>query len=139
MTIFPYHRVDFFISLWYDLIMNNTNKISRPYKSMTTDALKVRRQELLGTMPDPTHVMRGSLITRSIKCGKLNCKCAYGEGHKSLYLSSYYNGKTQLDSVPKVYSDKVSQCIKDYEDITALLAELSCINLELFRRREADI
>ena len=83
--------------------MNTTNKIRRPYQSMTTDTLKARRQELLGMMPD------------------------------------YYNGKTQLDSVPKSFQDKVSQCIKDYEDITALLAELSRINLELFRRRESDL
>lgn len=131
--------VDFFFSLWYNLIMNTTNKIGRPYKSMTTDTLKARRQELLDSMPDMTHVMRGTLITRFIRCGKPNCRCANGEGHKSLYLSSYYNGKTQLDSVPKAYKDRVSQCIKDYEDITALLAELSSINLELFRRREVDL
>ena len=106
---------------------------------MSTDTLKARRQELLGMMPDSAHVIRASLITRSIKCGKPNCRCANGEGHKSLYLSSYYNGKTQLDSVPKSFQDKVSQCIKDYEDITALLAELSRINLELFRRRESDL
>lgn len=119
--------------------MNNTVKIRNPYKSMTTDTLKARRQEILDSMPDPAHVMRASLITRSIKCGKPNCRCANGEGHKSLYLSSYYNGKTHLDSVPKAYKDSVSQCIKDYEDITALLTELSGINLELFRRREIDL
>ena len=96
---------------------------------MTTDTLKARRQEILDSMPDPAHVMRASLITRSIKCGKPNCRCANGEGHKSLYL----------DSVPKAYKDSVSQCIKDYEDITALLTELSGINLELFRRREIDL
>lgn len=106
---------------------------------MTTDTLKARRQELLDTMSDPANVMRASLITRSIKCGKPNCRCANGEGHKSLYLSSYYNGKTRLDFVPKAYKDAVSQCIKDYEDISALLIELSSINLELFRRREIDL
>ncbi len=107
---------------------------------MTTDTLKARRQELLNAMPDPANVMRASLITRSIKCGKPNCRCANGEGHKEpLYLSSYYNGKTRLDSVPKAYKDAVSQCIKDYEDITALLIKLSGINLELFRRREIDL
>lgn len=119
--------------------MINTDKIRNPYKSMTTDTLKARLQEILDTMPDPARVMRASLITRSIKCGKPNCRCANGEGHKSLYLSSYYNGKTRLDSVPKAYKDGVSQCIKDYEDITALLTELSSINLELFRRREIDL
>lgn len=119
--------------------MNTTNKTQNPYKSVTTDTLKARRQEILDAMPDPARVMRASLITRSIKCGKPNCRCANGEGHRSLYLSSYYNGKTQLDSVPKAYKDKVSQCIRDYEDITAMLAELSSINLELFRRREIDL
>ena len=84
---------------------------------MTTDTLKARRQELLNTMPNPANVMRASLITRSIKCGKPNCRCANGEGHKSLYLSSYYNGKTRLDSRGQAYKDAVSQCIKDYEDI----------------------
>ena len=106
---------------------------------MTTDTLKARRQEILDTMPDPACVMRASLITRSIKCGKPNCRCANGEGHKSLYLSSYCNGKTRLDSVPKAYKDMVAQCIKDYEDIQALLTELSGINLELFRRREVSL
>lgn len=60
------------------------------------------------------------------------------EGHNSLYLSSYYNGKTRLDFVPKAYKDAVSQCIKDYEDIIALLTEFGSINLELFRCREID-
>lgn len=116
--------------------MNNTVKTSNPYRSMTTDTFKARRQELLNAMPDPANVMRASLITRSIKCGKPNRRCANGEGHKSLDLSSYYNGKTRLDFVPKACKDSVSQCIKDYEDITALLIELSRINLEMFRRRE---
>ena len=130
--------MDFFPLLCYNLIMSTTNKTSRPYKEMTTDTLIARRQELLDRMPDPAHVMRGSLITRSIKCGKPNCRCANGEGHRSLYLSSYYNGKTQLDSVPKIHMETVAQCMKDYDDITATLAEISCINLELFRRRETD-
>lgn len=105
---------------------------------MTTDTLKARRQELLNAMPNPANVMRASLITRSIKCGKPNCRCANGEDIKAC-TSSYYNGKTRLDFVPKAYKDAVSQCIKDYEDITALLIELSSINLELFRRREIDL
>ena len=124
----------------YNLIMNTTDKISYPYKSVTTDTLFARRQEILSMLPgfDLAHVMRASLITRSVKCGKPNCRCANGEGHKSLYISSYYNGKTRLYFVPKSYKDKVSQCIKDYDELIALLSELSSINLELFRRREID-
>lgn len=120
--------------------MDITDKSNRPFQSESTDDLFVRRQEILSavTKLDLTHVMRASLITRFVTCGKPNCRCAKGEGHKSLYLSSYYNGKTRLDSVPKAYREKVSQCTGEYDDLMALLAELSCINLELFRRREID-
>ena len=132
--------IDFSLYPWYNLIMNTTDKITNPYKSVNTDALFARKQEILSMLPgfDLAHVMRASLITRSVKCGKPNCRCANGEGHKSLYISSYYNGKTRLDFVPKSYKDKVSQCIKDYDELIALLSELSSINLELFRRREID-
>ena len=116
-------------------------KSNRPFQSESTENLYARRQEILDTIPklDPTHVIRASLITRSVKCGKPNCRCANGEGHKSFYLSSYYNGKTRLDSVPKAYLEKISQCTREYDELMALLAELSCINLELFRRREIDL
>lgn len=132
--------MDIYSDLWYNLIMNTTDKITYPYSSVTTDTLFARRQEILSLLPgfDLAHVMRASLITRSVKCGKPNCRCANGEGHKSLYLSSYYNGKTRLDSVPKSYKDKISQSIRDYDELIALLSELSSINLELFRRRELD-
>jgi hypothetical protein len=132
--------MDICSDLWYNLIMNTTDKITYPYSSVTTDTLFARRQEILSLLPgfDLAHVMRASLITRSVKCGKPNCRCANGEGHKSLYLSSYYNGKTRLDSVPKSYKDKISKSIRDYDELIDLLSELSSINLELFRRRELD-
>ena len=132
--------MDFCSYPWYNLIMNATAKTPDPYKSVTTDTLFARRQEILSMLPgfDLAHLMRASLITRFVKCGKPNCRCANGEGHKSLYLSSYYNGKTRLDSVPKSYKDRVSQGIRDYDELIALLSELSSINLELFRRREID-
>ena len=83
--------IDFSLYPWYNLIMNTTDKITNPYKSVTTDALFARKQEILSMLPgfDLAHVMRASLITRSVKCGKPNCRCANGEGHKSLYLSSF--------------------------------------------------
>jgi len=115
------------------------NKIKYPYKNSDTDTLNKRRQQILDTLPPLDNIIRSSLIVRPIKCGKPNCRCATGEGHESLYLSSYYRGHTFLDYVPKAYAEKMAQCIKDYEDATALLVELSEINLELFRRRKLDI
>jgi len=119
--------------------MNTNNKIKYTYKQVATSTLKDRRKQILDAIPPLDNIIRSSLIVRSVKCGKPNCHCADGEGHKSLYLSSYYRGHTFLDYVPKAYEEKMSGCIKDYEDATALLVELSEINLELFRRRELDI
>jgi hypothetical protein len=119
--------------------MNTNNKIKYPYKNVDTETLRTRRKQIRDALPPLDNIIRSSLIVRPIKCGKPNCHCANGEGHKSLYLSSYYRGHTFLDYVPKVYEEKLVQCIRDYEDATALLVELSEINLELFRRRELDI
>lgn len=119
--------------------MNTNNKTKYPYKKVTTDTLKERREQLLISIPPLDNIIRSSLIVRPVKCGKPNCRCANGEGHKSLYLSSYYRGHTFLDYVPKIYEEKLSQCTKDYDEALALLVELSEINLELFRRRELDV
>ena len=116
--------------------MKKTNKIKHPYKTTATEELKERKAKILESFPNPENVIRSSLITRFIKCGKQNCRCADGTGHESLYLSSYYHGHTYLDYVPKSYGDKIAFCLNNYETISALLIELSEINLELFRRRE---
>jgi hypothetical protein len=119
--------------------MINDDKPKYPYKKVETGALKSRKVEILESLPNPENALRSTLFTRFIKCGKPNCRCASGEGHENLYLSSYYRGHTFTDYVPKAYGEKVSVCIHSYEAITALLAELSEINLELFRRRELEI
>ena len=116
--------------------MINTDKTKYPYKGTSTGDLKKRRARILDSFPAPDNVLRSSLITRYIKCGKPNCRCANGDGHESLYLSSYYHGHTYLDYVPKPYVGQVSQYLNDYEMVSSLLAELSEINLELFRRKE---
>jgi len=115
--------------------MNITAKMKYPYKNSSTDALKERKAEIIGSLPDPENAIRSSLITRNIKCGKPNCRCADGDGHDSLYLSSYYRGHTYLDYVPKPYEENITACIHSYDAMSGLLAELSEINLELFRRR----
>ena len=113
-----------------------TDKIS--LKSMTLEQLWVRRQELIDAFPPFDRLMRGSLITRHIKCGKSNCRCASGEGHPSLYLSGARTGKTKLDYVPASWKSWVLERIENYQLAQELLKELADINLELLRSREKD-
>jgi hypothetical protein len=119
--------------------MINIDKSKHPYKNATTEELNKRKAEILDSIPSPENVIRSSLITRFIKCGKPNCRCVNGDGHEALYLSSYYYGHTSIDYVPKSYAEKISICLSSYETISATLVELSEINLELFRRRALDV
>ena len=116
--------------------MNNNDK--NKFKNISTQELKERKAQILRSLPSMDHVIRGSLITRPIKCGKPNCRCATGDGHPSLYLSSFYHGYTHLDYVPVKFESWMREGLENYVVIQDLLAELTELNLELFRRREID-
>ena len=119
--------------------MNKKHKSRHPYKTASTENLKERKTQILDLLQIPENIIRSSLITCNIKCGKANCRCAKGEGHKNFYLSSYYHGHTYMDYVSKPIADKVADCIHSYEKIYSLIVELSEINLELFRRKELEL
>lgn len=105
-------------------------------KAIPTSQLQERKSHILQLLPPLDHVIRGSLITRQIKCGKPNCHCSTGTGHKSLYLSSFYRGRTYMDYVPAAWEAWVRKGLENYEGIQDLLSELTELNLELLRRRE---
>ncbi|KPV44332.1 DUF6788 family protein [Alicyclobacillus ferrooxydans] len=118
--------------------MNTTdkNKSPRRLKSVPSQELKERKLQLLKVLPPMDQVLRGSLITRHVKCGKPTCHCATGVGHASLYLSSFYHGKTQMDYVPAAWEQRVRTGLENYEVAQDILSELTELNLELLRRRD---
>ncbi|MFZ5631723.1 MAG: DUF6788 family protein [Bacillota bacterium] len=107
-------------------------------KSLSSDQLRDRRQQLLESLPAFDRLLRGSLITRHVRCGKPNCRCASGQGHPSLYLSTLHEGKTRLDYVPAAWEPWVRERLDNYHLAQELMVELAEINLELLRRREKD-
>jgi len=114
--------------------MKNSDK--KKTRKATTQELNERKAQILSTLPSMDHMIHGSLITRAIKCGKPNCRCATGDGHKSLYLSSFYHGQTSMDYVPAAWEPWIREGMENYEVIKELLLELTELNLELFRRRK---
>jgi len=107
-------------------------------KSISSDLLLARRQELTNSLPLLDQVIRVSLITRYVKCGKSNCRCASGQGHPSLYLSSLHEGKTRLVYVPASWESWVQQRLDNFHRTQDSLTELAEINLELLKRRIQD-
>ncbi len=69
--------------------------------------------------------LRGTLSERSIKCGKPNCHCAEGEGHRSLYLVQSHAGKVRQICVPKAVQDPVRQAVAEYQEMQRLIDEVS--------------
>lgn len=116
--------------------MNTSDKTPRRFKSVPSQEVRERKLQLLKALPAVDHILRGSLITRHVKCGKPNCHCTTGTGHASLYLSSFYHGKTQMDYVPAAWEAWVRSGLTNYEVAQDTLSELTELNLELLRRRE---
>lgn len=109
----------------------------RIFQSLTPEDLQYRHRQLLNSEL-PLDVLRGSLITRKVKCGKPNCHCASGQGHPSLYLSSFFEGRNRIVYVPAKWEPWVKKRLDNYHYLQELIVQLAEINLELLRRRVKD-
>jgi len=98
-----------------------SDSLSRAELSATERGLRSRIAQLASSQ----RFLRGSLSERSGKCGKPNCRCAQGEGHRSLYLVESHAGKVRQWCVPKALQDPVRQAVGEYQEIQRLLNEVS--------------
>jgi uncharacterized protein DUF6788 len=101
--------------------------------------LTVRRQKLVQQLRGLGPVLRASLIERFTQCGKSGCKCMQGEKHgPAYYLTvSYAKGRTRQVYVPKDLLPLAEHWVRNYRQALTVLEEISGINLELIRLREA--
>ena len=108
-------------------------------QNKSTGELRRRRAALLRQLPPLKAILRGSLIERYKRCGKPGCKCAEGPGHgPKYYLSvSYPGARPQMDYVPQELHNQVTEFLANYHRTREILEEISEINHELLRRREA--
>jgi hypothetical protein len=84
-----------------------------------------RRRSRAAQIVSSYPLLRGSLSVRKIRCGKPNCKCAQGEPHLSLYLVQSQKGKQRQLYVPKELEGRVRQAVGNYQELQALVEELS--------------
>jgi len=106
---------------------------------MTNVKLQKRRENLFKKLQSmKPELMRGSLIERYKKCGKIGCKCADGPGHgPKYYLSISISGKRpEMIYVPQEYVKKVENYLGNLGKARELLEEICKINIELMRNKE---
>jgi len=84
------------------------------------------------------HIMRGSIVTRTRRCGKATCACAKDPKarHHERYLSIRQDGRTVAISLRVEDEERVQKAIAAYRRLWDIINELtSCEVADL--RREA--
>jgi hypothetical protein len=104
---------------------------------LSTRELLARRRWLALRLGDVEQVLFGSLVEQTRRCGKINCRCAEGDGHGpySYFAPSGMHGVRGMKYVPATLVVPARACLGQGERIEAVLAEISAINLELLARR----
>jgi hypothetical protein len=98
------------------------------------------RQKLLGRLPVTGEILRGSLLTRTIRNHAGGCaKCASGEGHRlSVLTVSYPGGRTRQFSLRRQRVAEVRRWLRNYQKLKGALEAICEINHELLRPVEAS-
>jgi hypothetical protein len=95
-----------------------------------------RRRRILARLPPLEEVLRGSVVVRSLRCGKPSCHCAEGEGHRATYLSvTLAGGRSEQISLPAALVPIAQYGVALYHTWWAAIEKLSAINRDLIRRQ----
>lgn len=69
-------------------------------------------------------VIRGSVYELKRKCGKPGCKCAQGQLHSCMVVSSSEKGKTRLNIIPRGFLVEVQGKVRSYQELRRARARL---------------
>jgi len=83
-------------------------------------------------------VICGSVVSMARTCGKAGCRCAQGEKHVSLYLSTKVKGQRRMVYIPAELEEEVRRRVAAYREVEDLTRVVSaaCVNRVLERKRE---
>ena len=101
-----------------------------------TKRLFARRRRVQARLPALEEIVRGSVFTRLLRCGKPTCRCARGALHRATYLSvSFAGGRTvQITLSPTVVAT-ARRGVANYQAWWRAIETVSGVNRELLRRR----
>lgn len=85
-------------------------------------------------------IVRGSVVARSLRCGKPSCACAQGDGHQATYLSvTLKGGRTEQISLPLALVPLVRRQVSNYHALWRAIEQISAINRDLIRVQREEI
>ena len=100
------------------------------------ERLLVRRARVRGRLPPFEDLVRGSVFTRRMRCGKPTCRCARGGLHRATYLGvSFADDRTVQLSLPPALVATARRWVANYQTWWRAIETVSAINRALLRQR----
>jgi len=100
------------------------------------ERLLVRRARVRGRLPPFEDILRGSVVTRPLRCGKPTCRCTRGVLHPATYLGVSFAGhRTVQLSLPPALVATARRGVANYQAWWRAIETVSAINRALLRQR----
>ena len=104
------------------------------------ERLLVRRARVRGRLPSFEDLVRGSVFTRRMRCGKPTCRCARGVLHRATYLGvSFAGDRTVQLSLPPALVATARRGVATYQAWWRAIETVSAINRALLRQRRSAL
>ncbi len=108
-----------------------------PSRSQLPDEDRAARSKLLKLLAGANPIARASLVSMARSCGKKNCRCAKGEKHVSLYLSTRVGKSRKMIYVPPELERQARALVENFRTVEELLEKMSQASLKRFLDRKA--
>lgn len=109
--------------------MVNRSRMSAQERSFRSRLAKLLNEEA---------ILCGSLVTMRNTCGKPGCKCLQGERHISLCLSIKTDEGRRMIHIPRSMEEEVTSWVKNYQDATKWMEEISQSCLDRFLKEKSE-
>lgn len=93
-------------------------------KSQMSSKERTTRSQI-GKLIHYAPIMKATITVRKVTCGKSNCRCAKGDRHLAVYITSRKDGKTRQLFIAKEKEEEVRRWVGNYHRVCELLDELS--------------
>ncbi|OGF67177.1 MAG: hypothetical protein A2Y62_07155 [Candidatus Fischerbacteria bacterium RBG_13_37_8] len=78
-------------------------------------------------------MIKGSIVIRTITCGKANCKCTKGALHRAICITYKEKGKTKTIYIAKEHEAEALLMCANYKRMKELLQKLTSVNIDIVR------
>ena len=107
-----------------------------PSRSQLPKEDRAARSKLQKVLAHASPLAHASLVSMARKCGKKNCKCAKGEKHVSLYLSTRVGKARKMIYVPPTLEPEARALVENFRAVEELIETISQASLKKFIERK---